>query len=236
MGISKHGKYLTQITRLGAFNCYMVSEPDGLTLIDTNLPGSSKMILATAQNHGAKIRRILLTHAHGDHAGSLETLKTLIPEVEIMLSSREAPFLAGNHQLKPSEPQNKAGGNFITTQLQPNHLLEAGERIGSLEVIATPGHTPGHIAFLDTRDGTIIAGDAMGTISRTWVTGEFIPLFPFPAFATWHKPTALESAKHLHGLRPTRLAVGHGKVLEQPQYAMQQAILRIQKTNDTELA
>jgi glyoxylase-like metal-dependent hydrolase (beta-lactamase superfamily II) len=226
MGISNHGQYLTQITRLGAFNCYLVHESDGLTLIDTNLPGSAKIILAAAKAQSADIRRIVLTHAHGDHAGSLEGLHKQLPNAEIMISKREAPFLAGNHQLLPAEPQNKPRGNFLTSKVQPTRLLEAGEQIGSLQVIATPGHTPGHIALFDPRDGNLIAGDALGTIFRTAVTGEFVPLFPFPAFATWHKPYALESAKHLLALEPNRLAVGHGKVLEQPQALMKQAILR----------
>jgi hypothetical protein len=58
-------------------------------------------------------------------------------------------------------------------------------------------------------------------------------LFPFPAMATWHKPTALESAKVLRALNPDRLAVGHGKVLENPQTAMDQAIEEAQRKFNT---
>jgi hypothetical protein len=49
-------------------------------------------------------------------------------------------------------------------------------------------------------------------------------LFPFPAWATWHKPTALETAKKLRALNPSLLAVGHGKVLTDPLAEMDQAI------------
>jgi hypothetical protein len=48
--------------------------------------------------------------------------------------------------------------------------------------------------------------------------------FPFPALATWHRPTALASARRLGALQPTRLATGHGAVLEHPLAAMERAI------------
>jgi hypothetical protein len=49
-------------------------------------------------------------------------------------------------------------------------------------------------------------------------------LFPFTAMATWHKPTGIRSAEQLLQLNPTRLATGHGKVLDNPVLAMEQAI------------
>ena len=61
-----------QLTRLDLVNCYLVREVDGLTLIDTNLPGSAKGIIDAAAEADAPIRRILLTHAHTDHIGSVD--------------------------------------------------------------------------------------------------------------------------------------------------------------------
>jgi glyoxylase-like metal-dependent hydrolase (beta-lactamase superfamily II) len=105
-----------------------------------------------------------------------------------------------------------------------------GNRIGSLEVIASPGHTPDSISFLDTRDNTLIAGDAYQTRDGIAVSGIVRPLFPFPALATWHKPTALESARALYALRPSKLAVGHGIVLTDPLPAMERAIAVAERT------
>ncbi|GJM82733.1 hypothetical protein HMSSN139_52290 [Paenibacillus sp. HMSSN-139] len=85
-----------------------------------------------------------------------------------------------------------------------------GERIGSLLAVAAPGHTPGSFALLDTRSGALIAGDAFQTRAGIAVSGTVRPLFPFPALATWHKETALASARKLAGLKPSLLAVGHG--------------------------
>jgi glyoxylase-like metal-dependent hydrolase (beta-lactamase superfamily II) len=91
-------------------------------------------------------------------------------------------------------------------------------------VIAAPGHTPGQVALLDSRDRTLFCGDAFTTIGGVAVPSKPKPAFPFPYFATWHKPTALESAKALAELAPARLAPGHGKVIEDPADAMARAI------------
>ena len=103
--------------------------------------------------------------------------------------------------------------------------FQPGDRVGSLEAHAAPGHTPGQMAYLDTRDGSLIAGDAWVTLGGVAVPGQ-ITLFPLPAMATWHKPTALESAQALRALEPQRLAVGHGRVVEAPLAAMDRAINR----------
>jgi glyoxylase-like metal-dependent hydrolase (beta-lactamase superfamily II) len=95
-----------------------------------------------------------------------------------------------------------------------------------LQVIASPGHTPGSISLLDTRNEHLIAGDALQTRAGIAVSGDKRPWFPFPAFATWSKPTSLESAKKLVSLQPTLLAVGHGKMVEQPISLMQKVIER----------
>jgi glyoxylase-like metal-dependent hydrolase (beta-lactamase superfamily II) len=81
-------------------------------------------------------------------------------------------------------------------------LLKPGDRVGSLEVIASPGHTPGHVAFFDVRDKALIAGDALQTRGGIAVSGDLRLLFPFVAMATWNKPVALTSAKTLRALTP----------------------------------
>jgi glyoxylase-like metal-dependent hydrolase (beta-lactamase superfamily II) len=71
---------MNRITRLGMVNAYLVHEDDGMTLIDTMLGGSAGKIIAGAEESGAPIVRILLTHAHADHIGSLDALKERLPE------------------------------------------------------------------------------------------------------------------------------------------------------------
>jgi glyoxylase-like metal-dependent hydrolase (beta-lactamase superfamily II) len=224
MKTTAHGSYLYQLTRLGAFNCYLVREDDGFTLVDTGMSGSAQAIIAAAQRLGAPITRIALTHAHVDHAGSLDALHTQLPEAEVMITVRDARFLTGDHSLDPNEPQVKLHGGYPICTTKPTRLLAPGDKVGSLEVIASPGHTPGHAAFLDARDRTLIAGDAFQTLGGIAVSGILRPLFPLPAMATWHLETALQSAEALRALEPARLAVGHGAVLESPLAAMDRAI------------
>jgi glyoxylase-like metal-dependent hydrolase (beta-lactamase superfamily II) len=223
VGASRHGDHLLKLTRLGSVNCYLVREDDGLTAVDTGLPGTTKAVLAAADEAGAPIRRIALTHAHGDHVGSLEALRREVPDAEVLISSRDARFLRGDKSLDPGEP-GKARGSYPEVDVEPSRLLEPGDRVGSLEVVASPGHTPGHVAFLDTRDRTLIAGDAFQTLGGVAVSGKLVPLFPLPGIGTWHKPTAVESARRLRALDPSRLAVGHGRVLESPADEMDRAI------------
>ena len=224
MKIRKHGDKLTQLTHLGFINCYLVREEDGFTLIDTAMKGCGKAIIQAAQQAGLPIVRIVLTHAHVDHIGSLDELHALLPEAEVQITERSARFLAGDMSLDADEPQDKLRGGWPPCTTRPTRLLHEGDTINSLKVIDAPGHTPGHAAFLDTRDGTLIAGDAFSTITGLAISGAFKPFFPLIAGGTWHKPTCLASARKLRTLELTRLAVGHGRVLDQPLAAMDRAI------------
>lgn len=224
MQITKHGDYLVQLSRLWVINCFLVRENDGFTLIDTGMSGTASAILNAAQKLDAPIRRIALTHAHTDHVGSLDALHELLPDAEVMISARDARFLQGDMSLDANEPQVKLRGGYVVCKTNPTRLLNPGDRVGSLEVIASPGHTPGHIAFFDHRDKTLIAGDAYTTQGGISTGGTMKLLFPLPAMATWHQGTGIRSAEALIALQPERLAVGHGKTLEYPVAAMQQAI------------
>jgi glyoxylase-like metal-dependent hydrolase (beta-lactamase superfamily II) len=92
--------------------------------------------------------------------------------------------------------------------------------------VPSPGHTPGHVSFLDTRDRTLIAGDVFTSIGGVAVSSHFYPRFPLAAMATWDKPTDLESARALRALDPAILVVGHGAAIRGPSAAMDTAIAR----------
>jgi glyoxylase-like metal-dependent hydrolase (beta-lactamase superfamily II) len=218
---------VTRVSRFGLVNAFLVEEEDGLTLVDTALPGSAKAIRAAALQLGRPIVRIALTHAHGDHVGSLDALADALPGVEVSISERDARLLAKNKTTDPGEPpEAKMRGSYPGARTSPTRTLAPGDRVGSLEVVASPGHTPGHVSFLDTRDRTLIAGDAFSTLAGVSTSAKANPLFPFPVIATWHKPTALESARALRALDPARLAVGHGPTVDAPGAAMDKAIAK----------
>jgi glyoxylase-like metal-dependent hydrolase (beta-lactamase superfamily II) len=215
-----------RISRWGFVNAYLVREDDGLTLIDTTLPRGAKKIVGAAERIGSPIVRIVLTHAHGDHIGSLDELAAQLPGVEVIISARDARLLAKDKTLDPGEPESKLSGDYRGARTKPTRTVGEGEQIGSLDVVASPGHTPGHIALLDRRDRTLLCGDVFSTLGGVETSARMNPRFPLVVMGTWDRATELESARKLAALEPARLAPGHGRVVESPVAAMQAAIGR----------
>ncbi len=218
-----------QLTRLGLMNCYLVRErgaEDSFTLIDSTISGGADDIIAAATSLGAPIRRILLTHAHQDHVGSVDQLAAKLPGVSLAIAERSLPLLRrpADKSLRPGEPKESFGGGLPGVMTPVTHLVSDGELFGSLRVIDTPGHIPGHQSFLDERDGTLFAGDALVGVGRLTVCGWTPWYFPLPTFVMWSKPLALASAKKLLDFPIQRFACGHGAMRDGGIPALQQAI------------
>ncbi|GFZ84915.1 MBL fold metallo-hydrolase [Paenibacillus marchantiophytorum] len=220
-------------------NCYLVEEEQELTLVDAAMPFSVNGILEAASKIGKPITRIVLTHAHGDHIGALDGLKKALPQAIVHISRRDGKLLAGNQELEAGEPNQPIKGAVPkpgAIQTKPDVYLEDGDRVGSLQAVAAPGHTPGMMAFLDIRSRALIAGDAFQVRGGFAVSGVVKFWFPFPAMATWSKEVSLASAVKLRALKPSLIAVGHGQMIVQPQAMLDKAVDEASKNFQIEIA
>jgi len=239
MPVCRVTPYSLQIRRFGMVNCYLVSEDDGLTLVDTGL-GAARIIIEAARQLQQPIRRIGLTHGHMDHTGSVNALRKRLTgqQIHLLASEREALILeqasggvkTKTMKLLEGEPQQAVRGGFPKLNTQPDIKLHAGDAVGSLKVIDTPGHTPGHIAFFDERDGTLYAGDGLMTFGGVRLPFDPPWYFPFIKMGTWHYPTSLASARKLQTVEIKRVLPGHGPALDVSATALKTAIERSEKT------
>jgi glyoxylase-like metal-dependent hydrolase (beta-lactamase superfamily II) len=161
-------------------NAYLLEDDDGFTLVDCGWKADDVLaaLHAGLAEHGrtlADVRRLLITHVHFDHYGLAGTLmRAGVPMLGMHPKDWEA---AQYHLTDPAAFDREADawiarngfsydGDFEddlqhhrTELMQPTHLLEDGARIGRLHAMWTPGHTPGHLCFVDKVTGKILTGD-----------------------------------------------------------------------------
>lgn len=153
-----------------------------IVLVDCGYPGSLFMIEEQLRVRGIEpstLTKLVLTHQDDDHMGSAAELKKKYSNIQILASNIEAPYISGkqkNLRLQQGEklqeqlPNNqKASGEQFCERyrnlrtVRPDILLRGGENFdwgSGCEIIATPGHTPGHISIRSLRNEYMITGDA----------------------------------------------------------------------------
>ncbi|CAL6021466.1 Hydroxyacylglutathione_hydrolase [Hexamita inflata] len=147
-------------------NCFLLVDEatNEAALVD---PGDrSDIIQNYISIYNFKISHILLTHAHFDHIFGCGFFKSLYPHAKILVHLNEIPIWAGNDEFAQMFGQ-KAPDDYLK---EPDGTFSEGEiiKIGetSLEVVLTPGHTPGSVCFIDKDDKIAITGDTLFAYGR----------------------------------------------------------------------
>lgn len=213
-------------------NYYFVEtgESGHWVLIDTGLSNAAKDIKAIAVElfgEGSKPDAIILTHGHGDHAGSAKQLAEFW-HVPIYAHYLELPFITGNASYPPADP-TVGGGLMTRLSVLFARKLDLGGAVETLpedgkvpflpewKWIHTPGHAPGHISLWRQKDKLLLAGDAFVTTKNesiySIITQAQIVSGP-PKYMTFDWEAAKASVKKLAALNPAIVATGHGKPMQ----------------------
>jgi glyoxylase-like metal-dependent hydrolase (beta-lactamase superfamily II) len=169
--------------------CFVVAHASGISLVDTGMPGSTSAIAEVLTSLGASwsdITDVLLSHDHPDHIGSLDDVRAHAPQAVVW-------------------------GNAPVTA----RPLNEGDVVRDLTVIATPGHTAGHVSLLHG-SGALLVGDIVGNQNGS--------LSRAPAPFTADAVEAERSLRKVAGIGFDRLLTGHGAELPDGTNALRELV------------
>lgn len=169
---------------LGYVSAYVLVRGGEAAVVDTGVEDSEGTIeaaLTTAGLGWGAVGHVILTHRHGDHVGSLDAVLAKAPDATAYAGAADIPKIASPRTLR---------------------AVGDGDRVFDLRIVATPGHTLGHIAAFDKAGGLLVAGDALRTVGGT-LAGSI------PAY-TEDEAQAKATVAKLGALRFETLLVGHG--------------------------
>ncbi len=185
-GPSDSGSAVTwQRANLGFVSAYVLARGGEAAIVDTGVAGSEGTIgdaLSAAGLGWDAVAHVILTHRHGDHAGSIDAVLAKAPSATAYAGAEDIPKITAAKPLTP---------------------VADGDSVFGLRIVATPGHTLGHVAVLDEVGGLLVAGDALRTTGGT--LGGSLPDF------TEDAALAKASYTKLGALRFETLLVGHGE-------------------------
>jgi glyoxylase-like metal-dependent hydrolase (beta-lactamase superfamily II) len=206
-----------RIIRFPVGHVYLWHDPDGLTLIDTGLPGSAPLIADAIRQSGyqtADLKRVVLTHFHRDHIGAAADIAGW-GEVEVLAHRADVPFIrAGAAGPAPDladweQPiYDQVMSQLPAQPVTPPRIdreIEDGDELGfgdGAVAVAVPGHTPGSVAIYLSRHKVLFTGDAVARRQDgTVICGVF----------NVDRAHAVASLRRLARLDSTVACFGHGE-------------------------
>ena len=174
---------MLEITSMGpAIYLTLTWDESHLVLIDTGYPGQTNDVVQAISAAGfsaAQITHIILTHQDIDHVGCVADLLKLSPSAQVMAHVDEAPYIDGrempfylaelleSYDSLPDDSKELCDimkDGFDNWKITIAQMLSDGDILpvcGGVEVIHTPGHTPGHISLFLRESGVLVCGDAV---------------------------------------------------------------------------
>ena len=141
------------------------------------------------------VRHVVVTHTHFDHVGSLGKLADRAPDARLHVGAPELDLLTMPLPDGRPAPVGRHAGRL--------HAVVDDEELLGLLVVATPGHTPGHVAVFDADSGVLVAGDALTNTIDGVLSGSLPEVTVDPAVAA-------DSVRKMSALAPRVILVGHG--------------------------
>jgi len=172
----------------GFTTSYIVIRGKEAAIVDTGVGGSSARIGEVVKGAGLgwdAVRHLIVTHYHSDHAGSVG---------EVLNQATSATVWAGAEDIPRFQSP------------RPVQAAQDGAEVFGLRVIATPGHTLGHISVYDAAASTFITGDALMNVGS---------LTSSPPQFTADMAKAAESVRKIAGLTFERAYFMHGEPIEE---------------------
>src|SRR6185437_6667422 len=200
----------------GHVHAFLLEAGGEILLVDTLFEVDARLVLDAVRQLGrspADIKRIAITHAHRSHLGGLAALKRSTGAT-VYAYRWEADIVAGERRAQAVSIVPRQSIKLLPFQLglwldRPRHtpcpvdeLLDEGDALGPLQVMHSPGHSPGHLTFWWPERRFLIAGDGIAT---------------WPDLCAGWKVFNLNHVQHkasltrLASLEPLTVGVGHGE-------------------------
>ncbi len=198
----------------GSVNVYLCRDADGFTLIDAAMPGKAGLIFNRLAEFGGQpgdLKRIVITHADVDHAGSAAELQQRSGATVYAGADTAALIAAGRSPRHMPQPVQFILDHFVRYKAVDRAAIRPvadGDELpvlGGLRVLAAPGHTLEQHAFYSPAAGVLFAGDALNTRDGRLQTT--------PPRITADQAAAERTAARLLQLSPLIIACGHGAPL-----------------------
>jgi glyoxylase-like metal-dependent hydrolase (beta-lactamase superfamily II) len=204
----------------GHVRAFLIEHGAELTLIDTLYETDARLVLAEIRRLGrapADLKRIAITHAHRSHLGGVAVLKRE-SGARVLAHEWEADIVAGGRKAQPVTILPRlplrawfpfqvglAVGRGKHPPCPVDEALKEGDEVAGFQVLYTPGHSPGHLAFWSPEHRLLLSGDAIATWPR-FEAG-------WPAF-TLNPELHRASIRRMATLEATTVAVGHGDPIQ----------------------